>query len=110
MSTDAFRNTSAMLICPIPLPTVRSHYTLIWEHIDSTPISLMNDSESGRYILSQDNRTLSILVLNSTDQMVFLCKLNLRQCSPSRTDQCLESDVEGPFMEINVLSKLMTLK
>ena len=68
----------------------------------------MNDSESGRYILSQDSRTLSILVLNCTDQMVFRCKLNLRRCSPSRPDQCLEADVEGPFMEINILSKLMT--
>ena len=88
-------------MCPIPLPTVRSCYTITWEEIESTPIPLMNDSESGRYILSQDNRTLSILVLNSTDQMVFRCKLNLRQCLlPSRPDQCLETDVEGPFMEI----------
>ena len=107
MSTDAFRNTSVMLMCPIPLPTVRSNYTLMWEEIDSTPIPLMNDSESGRYILSQDSRTLSILVLNSTDQRVFRCKLNLRQCLPSRPDRCLETDVEGPFMEINVLSKLI---
>ena len=98
-----------MLICPIPLPTVRSHYTLIWEQLlDSTLIPLMNDSESGIHILSQGNRTLTILVLNSTDQMVFRCKLNLRQCSPSRPELCLESDVEGPFMEINVLSELMT--
>ena len=109
LSTDVFCNTSAMLMCPIPLPTVRSSYTLMWEQLlGSTPIPLMNDSESGRYILSQNNRTLSILVLNSTDQMVFRCKLNLRQCSPSRPDRCLLFNVEGPFMEINALSKLTT--
>ena len=72
--------------------------------MDSTPIPLMNDSDSGRYILSHNSRTLSILVLNSTDQRVFRCMLNIRRCSPTR---CQEFDVEGPFMEINVLSKLM---
>ena len=72
--------------------------------MDSTPIPLMNDSELGRYILHQDNRTLSILVMDSTDERVFRCKLNLKQCSPSRPDRCLLFDVEGPFMEI---SKLM---
>ena len=103
VSIGAFRNTSAMLMCPIPLPTLRSLYTIMWEQIvDSTPIPL----DTGRYILSQDNRTLSILVLNSS-QTVFRCKLNLRQCSPSRPENCLLFDVEGPFMEINVLSKLM---
>ena len=72
-----------------------------------SPILLMNDSESGRYILHQDNRTLSILVIDSTDERVFRCKLNLKQCSPSRPERCLLFDVEGPFMEINILSKLM---
>ena len=72
VSIHAFCNTSAMLICPIPLPTVRSNYTIIWEQlVDSTPIPLMNDSELGRYILHQDNRTLSILVMDSTDERVF---------------------------------------
>ena len=104
VSTDAFHNTSVMLMCPIPLPTVRSSYTLIWEQLmDSTPIPLMNDSDSGRYILSHNSRTLSILI-HFTDQRVFRCMLNIQRCSPIR---CQEFDVEGPFMEINVLSKLM---
>ena len=49
--------------------------------MDSTPIPLMNDLESGRYILSQDNKTLSVLISNSTDRMVFRCKVIMQRCS-----------------------------
>ena len=91
-------------MCPIPLPTVQSAYTIIWEQIeDSTPIIITNDSN--RFMLSLDNQTLSIQISNSTDQMVFQCKLKLRQCSPLDPRRCQVVDVEGPFMEINVLGE-----
>ena len=76
--------------------------------MDSTPIQLMNDSESDGYILSQDNKTLSVSVPNSTDQRVFQCKLYLQQCSSYDPQRCQSLSVEGPLMEINVLGKLMT--
>ena len=106
ITTDVFRDTYAMLTCPIPLPTVRIAYTIIWEQlVDSSPIPLMNGSESSGYILSQDNRTLSILIPNSTDNRIFQCMVNLQRCLTCR---CLVPfNIIGPFMETNVLGKSM---
>ena len=105
VSTDVFRNTSAVLMCPIPLPTVRSLYTVIWEQIvDSTAIQLMN---SRQYTISQDNRTLSVPILNSTDQRVFRCRVNLRRCSV--TQRCELNSIMGPFMKFRVLGKICIL-
>ena len=101
VSTDVFCNTSAMLMCPIPLPTVRSLYTIIWEQlVNSIPIRLMNDSDR-EYILSQDSRTLFVLISSPTDQRAFRCKVKFRQCSDSQRCQIL--DITGPLMEIKVL-------
>ena len=98
VSTDVFCNASAMLMCPIPLPTVRSLYTIIWEQlVNSIPIRLMNDSEK-EYILSQDSRILFVLISSPT---VFRCKVKFRQCSDSQRCQIL--DITGPLMEIKVL-------
>ena len=93
----------AMLMCPIPLPTVRSSYIIMWEQlVDSTPMQIMNDSESRRYILSQDNRTLSVLISNCTDQMVFRCKVIMQRCSdPQRCP--LDTIIVGPLMEFLIL-------
>ena len=104
--TSVFRGDShAMLMCPIPLPTVRSSYTIIWEQlVDSTPIQIMNDPESrGYYILSQDNRTLSVLISNSTDQMVFRCKVILKRSSDPQ--RCPLDTILGPFMEFLILGR-----
>ena len=102
--TGAFcDDTYAMLMCPIPLPTVRSSYIIMWEQlVDSTPMQIMNDSESRRYILSQDNRTLSVLISNCTDQMVFRCKVIMQRCSdPQRCP--LDTIIVGPLMEFLIL-------
>ena len=108
-TTGVFHGDShAMLMCPIPLPTVRSSYTIIWEQlVDSTPILIMNDSESRGYILSQDNRTLSVLISNSTDQMVFRCKLILKRCSDPQ--RCPLDTILGSLMEFLILGKLTQL-
>ena len=81
--TGAFHDdTYVMLMCPISLPTVCTSFIIMWEQlVDSIPIPLMNDSKSGRYILSQDNKTLSVLRSNSTDRMVFRCKVIMQRCS-----------------------------
>ena len=108
ISTGVFRDTYAMLTCPIPLPTVRSLYTIMWEQIvDSTATQIMNDSESSRYILSFDNRLLSVLVSNSTDRRIFRCRINLQRCSD--THLCQSFDVLGPLMNTHVLGKFMKL-
>ena len=107
ISTDVFRDTYAMLMCPIPLPTVRIPYTIIWEQIvDSTPIPLMNDSESSRYILSFDNRLLSVLISNLTDHRIFQCRVNLQRCSD--THLCQSFNVLGPLMYTHVLGKFIS--
>ena len=112
ITTDVFRDTYAMLTCPIPLPTVRIPYTIIWEQlVDSSPIPLMNGSESSGYniTLSQDSRTLSILISNSTDNRIFRCTVNLRRCS--LTHHCLVPfNIIGPFIETNVLGKFIMMR
>ena len=106
--TGVFRNdTYAMLMCPIPLPTVHNSYTIIWEQfVDSTPIQVMNDSESRGYILSQDNRTLSVSIFNSTDEMVFRCKVILKRCSDPQ--RCPLDTILGPLMEFLILGKILS--
>ena len=102
--TGAFRDdTYAMLMCPIPLPTVCSSYTIIWEQlVDSTPIQVMNDSESRGY---QDNKTLSVLISNSIYQMIFQCKVILQRCSDP---QCCPLDIiVGPHMEVLIMGKII---
>ena len=103
ISTDVFRNTSAMLTCPIPLPTVRSLYTnIVWEEfVNSTPIRLTNDSESREHIFSQDSRTLFLQISSPTDKRIFQCKVKFRQCSDPQ--RCNILDITGPLMEIKVL-------
>ena len=105
--TDVFRNDSkAMLTCPIPLPTVRNSYTIIWEQIvDSTTIQVMNDSESRGYILSPDNRTLTVSISNSTDQMAFRCKVILKRSSDPH--RCSLDTIFGPLMEFLILGKIL---
>ena len=71
--------------------------------MDSIP--LMNDLESGRYILSQDNKTLSVLISNSTDWMVFQCKVIMQRCSdPQRCP--LDTIIVGLHMEVLIISKI----
>ena len=70
--------------------------------MDSTPMQIMNDSESRRYILSQDNRTLSVLISNCTDQMVFRCKVIMQRCSDPQRCQ-LDTIIVGPLMEFLIL-------
>ena len=106
--TGAFRDdTYAMLMCPIPLPTVRSSYIIMWEQlVDSTPMQIMNDSESRGYVLSRDNRTLSVSIFNSTDQMVFRCKVILQRCS----QRCPLDTIVGPHMEVLIIGKVRSYK
>ena len=102
--TGAFRDdTYVMLMCPIPLPTLCNSYTIIWEQlVNSTPIQVMNDSGSRGYVLSQDNKTLSVLISNSTDQMVFQCKVILQRCS----QRCPLDTIVGPYMEVLIIGKI----
>ena len=102
--TDVFLDTYAMLTCPIPLPTL---YTIRWEQIvDLIRIELMNDTESREYVLSQDNRTLSVLISDSIDQRAFQCKLRMQRCSLSKNCQW---EVTGPLMKVHVLGKLISV-
>ena len=97
--TDVFFDTYAMLTCPIPLPTL---YTIIWEQVtvDSHHMQLMNDTESREYVLSQDNRTLSVLISDSIDQRTFQCMLRMQRCSLPENCQW---EVTGPLMKVHVL-------
>ena len=103
--TDVFLDTYAMLTCPIPLPTL---YTIIWEqvYVDSHRMQLMNDTESREYVLSQDNRTLSVLISDSIDQRAFQCKLRMQRCS---LPEICQSEVTGPLMKVRVLGKLISV-
>ena len=105
ISTDVFLDTYAMLTCPIPLPTL---YTIIWElvTVDSHHMQLMNDTESREYVLSQDNRTLSVLISDFIDQRTFQCKLRMQRCSLPENCQW---EVTGPFMKVRVLGKLISI-
>ena len=105
--TGVFRDdTYVMLMCPISLPTVRSSYTIIWEQlVDSTPIQVMNDSESRGYVLSQDNKTLSVLISNSIYQMIFQCKVILQRCSDPQ--RCPLDTIVGPHMEVLIMGKII---
>ena len=96
-----------MLMCPIPLPSEHSLYTIHWVQIvDSVSMQLMNDSESRRVMFSPDNRTLSVLITNSTDDRIFQCRVILRRCSNSHL--CSHSfHFVGPFMETRVLGKFI---
>ena len=100
--TDVFLDTYAMLTCPIPLPTTL--YTIKWEQVtvDSHLIQLMNDTESREYVLSQDNRTLSVLISDSIDQRTFRCKLRMQRCSLRRC----QWELTGSLMKVRVLGKL----
>ena len=99
--TDVFFDTYAMLTCPIPLPTL---YTIIWDQVtvDLHHMQLMNDTESREYVLSQDNRTLSVLISDSIDQRAFQCKLRMQRCSLPENCQW---EVTGPLMKVCVLGK-----
>ena len=103
--TDVFLNTYAMLICPIPLPTL---YTIKWDQVtvDLSQMQLMNDTESREYVLSQDNRTLFILISDSIDQRAFKCKLTIQRCSLPENCQW---EVTGPLMKVRVLGKLISI-
>ena len=103
--TDVFLDTYAMLTCPIPLPIL---YTIIWErvYVDSHRMQLMNDTESREYVLSQDNRTLSVLISDSIDQRAFQCKLRMQRCSLPENCQW---EVTGPLMKVRVLGKLISV-
>ena len=103
--TDVFLDTYAMLTCPIPLPTL---YTIIWEQVtvDSKRMQLMNDTESREYVLSQDNRTLSVLISDSIAQRAFQCKLRMQRCSLPENCQW---EVTGPLMKVRVLGKLISV-
>ena len=103
--TDVFLDTYAMLTCPIPLPTL---YTIIWDQVtvDSRLMQLMNDTESREYMLSQDNRTLSVLISDSIDQRAFQCKLRMQRCSLPENCQW---EVAGPLMKVRVLGKLISV-
>ena len=52
-------------------------------------MQLMNDTETREYVLSQDNRTLSVLISDSIDQRAFQCKLRMQQCSLPQICQCM---------------------
>ena len=103
--TDVFLDTYAMLTCPIPLPTL---YTIIWDQVtvDSHHMQLMNDTESREYVLSQDNRTLSVLISDSIDQRAFQCRLRMQRCSLPENCQW---EVTGPLMKVRVLGKLINI-
>ena len=103
--TDVFLDTYAMLTCPIPLPTL---YTIKWEQVtvDSHPMQLMNDTESREYVLSQNNRTLSVLISECIDQRAFQCKLRMQRCSLPENCQW---EVTGPLMKVRVLGKLISI-
>ena len=103
--TDIFLNTYAMLTFPIPLPTL---YTIKWDGVtvDSHRMQSMNDTESREYVLSQDNRTLSVLISDSIDQRAFQCKLRMQRCSLPENCQW---EVTGPLMKVHVLSKLISI-
>ena len=106
ISNDVLRNTYAMLTCPIPLPTLRSLYTIIWEQIEVLgPIRIIENSESRRYMLSLNNKTLSVLISNITDQWLFRCTLKFRRCSYLL--RCKFINITGPLMRINMLGKFM---
>ena len=68
---------------------------------------LMNDTESREYVLSQDNRTLSVLISDSIDQRAFQCKLRIQRCSLPENCQW---EVTGPLMKVYVLGKLIKLQ
>ena len=68
-------------------------------------MQLMNDTESREYVLSQDNRTLSVLISDSIDQRAFQCKLRMQRCSL----QNCQWDVTGPLMKVRVLGKLICI-
>ena len=103
--TDVFLDAYAMLTCPIPLPTL---YTIIWEQVtvDSHRMQLMNDTESREYVLSQDNRTLSVLISDSIDQRAFQYKLKMQRCSLPENCQW---EVTGPLVKVRVLGKLISI-
>ena len=75
--------------------------------MDSTPIQVMNDSESRGYIyiLSQDNRTLSVSNYNSSDEMVLRCKVILKRSSDPQ--RCPLDTILGPLMEFLILGKIL---
>ena len=58
-------------------------------------MQLMNDTESREYVLSQDNRTLSVLISDSIVQRTFQCKC--------------QSEVIGPLMKVRVLGRLISI-
>ena len=76
--------------------------------MDSVPIQLMNNSESRGHILSKDNRTLFVQVLNSTNHRIFRCKMKMRLCSIMLCG--LLDDIMGPLMELHVLGKIMEIR
>ena len=71
----------------------------------STTIQVMNDSESRGYILSQDNRTLTVSISNSTDQMAFRCKVIMQRSSDPHC--CPLDTIFGPLMEFLILCKII---
>ena len=105
--TDVFLDTYAMLTCPIPLPTL---YTIKWDQVtvDTDRMQLMNDTESREYVLSQDNRTLSVLISDSIDQRAFQCKLRMQRCSLPKNNYC-QWKVTGPLIKVHVLGKLISI-
>ena len=68
-------------------------------------MQLMNDTESRKYV-SQDNRTLSVLISDSIDQRAFQCKLRMQRCSLPENCQW---EVTGPLMKVRVLGKLISV-
>ena len=69
-------------------------------------MQLMNDTESREYVLSQDNRTLSVLISDSFDQRAFQYKLRMQRCSLPESCQW---EVTGPLMKVRVLCRLISI-
>ena len=84
---NVFADVATELTCAIPIGALADHldpYTFSWEVLNQQGFALpVSPSPSSQY--SNNNRTLTIFVTESTRDNVYRCVLRLRRCDIIRT-------------------------
>lgn len=111
LTVNVFNDEPAILTCPIPLGNLYNHldpYTFFWEEAPEHAVLIPLHPSLVPQRYSNNNRSLTVFVNDTTRSNSYRCGLRLRRCDIISTDSipyCPEMTYFGPITRLRVFGK-----